>query len=254
MTLIAAQMYTLREYCKSALDIAKSCAKVKKMGYDGIQASGMAKIDPKEMKKILDGEGLLMAATHVGFDELAKEPERIIAEHALWNCNYTAIGGYAFAEWTRAAIDKFIGDYNAVAAKFAGSELKIGYHNHHHEFAQIDGLRPIDLFINNFDPEIWLEIDTHWVVRGGADPAVYIEKVAGRIPCVHFKDMSLKYEGREPQFCEIGDGNLNWPRIIQACRYAGVKWYIVERDSGEVNAFDSLERSAYNMREKLGLF
>lgn len=253
MALIAAQMYTLRDFCKTPADIAKSCAKVKKMGYDGIQISGMGKIEAAEMKKILDGEGLQCAATHVSLDEMEKETARVIEEHQLWNCKYTAIGGFFTETWNRSVIDNFIVKYNAIAKKFAGSGVSIGYHNHHHEFAPVDGQRPMDLLINNLDPEIWIEIDTHWVARGGSDPAAYIEKVAGRIPCVHFKDMTISFPERLPKMCEIGDGNLHWHRIVQACRYAGVIWYIVERDSGDLDPFDSLERSLFNMREKMGL-
>ncbi|NMA19535.1 MAG: sugar phosphate isomerase/epimerase [Lentisphaerae bacterium] len=253
MALIAAQMYTLRDFCKTPVDIAKSCAKVKKMGYDGIQISGMGKIEAAEMKKILDGEGLQCAATHVSLDEMEKETARVIEEHQLWNCKYTAIGGFFTETWNRSVIDNFIVKYNAIAKKFAGSGVSIGYHNHHHEFAPVDGQRPMDLLINNLDPEIWIEIDTHWVARGGSDPAAYIEKVAGRIPCVHFKDMTISFPERLPKMCEIGDGNLHWHRIVQACRYAGVRWYIVERDSGDLDPFDSLERSLFNMREKMGL-
>lgn len=253
MALIAAQMYTLRDACKTPAEIATACAKVKKMGYDGIQISGIGKIEAAEMKKILDGEGLQCAATHVGIDAMEKETARIIEEHQLWNCKYTAIGGFFTETWDRAVIDTFTVRYNAIAKKFAGSGVSIGYHNHHHEFSPVDGQRPMDLLINNLDPEIWIEIDTHWVARGGSDPAAYIEKVAGRIPCVHFKDMTISFPERLPKMCEIGDGNLNWPRIVQACRYAGVKWYIVERDNGDLDPFDSLERSLYNMREKMGL-
>lgn len=253
MALIAAQMYTLRDVCKTPAEIATACAKVKKMGYDGIQISGIGKIEAPEMKKILDGEGLQCAATHVGIDAMEKETARIIEEHQLWNCRYTAIGGFFTEAWDRSVIDAFTLRYNAIAKKFSGSGVSIGYHNHHHEFSPVDGQRPMDLLINNLDPEIWIEIDTHWVARGGSDPAAYIEKVAGRIPCVHFKDMTISFPERLPKMCEIGDGNLNWPRIVQACRYAGVKWYIVERDNGDLNPFDSLERSLYNMREKMGL-
>ena len=97
MERIAAQMYTLRDYCKTPADIAASCAKVKKMGYDGVQLSGMGPIDPQEMKKILDGEGLECCATHISADAMEKETERVIAEHQLWNCKYTAIGASASA-------------------------------------------------------------------------------------------------------------------------------------------------------------
>ena len=253
MALIAAQMYTLREFCKTPAEIADACAKVKKMGYDGIQMSGMGPIDPHEMRKILDGEGLVCCATHIPIDRMENETEAVVEEHNILGCKMTAIGGFFPKEaWTRKLWLDFIARYNAIAEKFKGTGLTIGYHNHSHEFAPAEGMRPIDMLINMLDPSIWMEIDTYWVAHGGGDPAAYIERVAGRLPGVHFKDLT-KEPDRTTKMCEIGDGNLNWPRIVQACRYAGTKWFIVERDRGDMDAFDSLARSIQNMREKMGL-
>ena len=47
---------------------------------------------------------------------------------------------------------------------------------------------------------------------------------------------------------EIGDGNLNWPRICTSVRNAGAEWVLVERDSGDLDPFDSLKRSVENIR------
>ncbi len=254
MALIAAQMYTLREFCKTPAEIAVDCARVKKMGYDGIQISGMGPIEPEEMKKILDGEGLQCAATHISLDEMEKNTEKVIETHQLWGCRLTAIGGFFPQEaWTRALWENFVARFNAVAKKFEGSGIRIGYHNHSHEFAMAEDIRPMDYLISRLDPEIWMEIDTHWVARGGSDPAAYIRKVAHRIPLVHFKDLLILRDRATYKMCEIGDGNLNWPAIIAACRYAGVRWYAVERDDGDMDPFDSLKRSIENMREKMGL-
>ncbi len=251
--LIGAQMYTLRDYCKTPSEIAKSCAAVKKMGYDGIQVSAFGPIEPEELKRILDGEGLACAATHISLDRMKNEPEKVIEEHRLWGCRYTAVGGFFPREaWTRELWENFVDTYNGVAARFAGSGISIGYHNHSHELAPADGVRPLDLLIKGLDPSVWFEIDTYWIQHGGGDPAAWIDKVAGRIPCVHFKDMTITPK-REHKMCEIGDGNLNWPRIIEACRAAGVEWYLVERDAGDLDPFESLRISIDNMRGKLGL-
>ncbi len=251
--LIGAQMYTVREFCKTPADIARSCAKVKAMGYDGIQVSAFGPIDPRELKRILDGEGLACAATHVSRDRMEKETERVIEEHQLWGCRYTAVGGFFPREaWTRALWEEFARDYNGVAAKFAGSGIRIGYHNHSHELSPVDGQLPLALLIEQCDPSIWFEIDTYWIQHGGGDPAAWIDRVSGRIPCVHFKDMTIT-PAREHKMCEIGAGNLNWPRIIQSCRDAGVEWCLVERDSGDLDPFESLKVSLENMRGKLGL-
>lgn len=251
--LIGAQLYTTREFCKTPADIAKTCARVKAMGYDGVQVSGIGAIEPAEMKKILDGEGLKCAATHISLERMENETAKVVEEHTLWGCKYTAIGGYfPKEEWTLALWQNFVKRFNAIALKFKGSGVSIGYHNHSHELSPAGGVRPQDLLIETLDPAVWIEIDTYWIAHGGADPAAYIDKVAGRIPCVHFKDMTITPK-REHKMTEIGDGNLNWPRIIQSCRKAGVQWYLVERDAGDLDPFDSLKRSVENMRGRLGL-
>lgn len=254
MALIAAQMYTLRDFCKDKEGFIDACKRVKKMGYDGVQLSGVIELDGKETKEILDGEGLVAVATHISIDAMENNTEAVIERHQGMNCKYAAIGGYfPKEEWTEQLWLNFIARYNAIAKKFEGSGIKIGYHNHSHEFALAGGRRPQDMLMAGLDPvNTWIEIDTYWVAHGGADPAEYIRRAAGRIPCVHFKDMMIT-PGREQNMTEIGDGNLNWPAIVEACRYAGVKWYIVERDRGLLDPFDSLERSVYNMREKMGL-
>jgi sugar phosphate isomerase/epimerase len=88
------------------------------------------------------------------------------------------------------------------------------------------------------------------VAHGGADPADWIERVSGRIPVVHFKDMTIDVD-RVQKICEVGAGNLNWPRIVDACRKAGVESYMIERDNGDLDPFDSLAISIANMREWL---
>jgi sugar phosphate isomerase/epimerase len=251
--LLGAQLYTVREACKTPADIARSCARIKAMGYDGVQASGIGTIEPAELQRILVGEGLACAATHSSLERLERETAKVIEEHRLWGCKYTAIGGFfPTEEWTLALWQGFVQRFNAVALTFKGSGLSIGYHNHSHELAPAGGIRPQDLLIQTLDPAVWIEIDTFWIAHGGGDPAAYIDKAAGRIPCVHFKDMTITPK-REQKMTEIGDGNLNWPRIIQSCRKAGVEWYLVERDSGDLDPFDSLKRSVENMRGPLGL-
>jgi len=257
MSLIAAQFYTLRNFCTTPQNIAIACKKVKAMGYDGIQASSMGPIAPKELKKILDGEGLVCAATHIPLDRMEKELDSVIEDHHTIGCKYMAIGGFfpgvSNDTWNTSTWLNFIDRFNAISLKCANNGITLGYHNHSHEFAPLqDGPCPMELLLSRLNTRIWMELDTYWVADGGADPAAYIERVAGRIPCVHFKDMTKTPE-RISKMCEIYDGNLNWHRIVQACRYAGVKWYIVERDDGDMEPFDSLKRSLENMREHLGL-
>jgi sugar phosphate isomerase/epimerase len=246
-SLIGAQLYTLRDYTKTSADIAKTLARVKKIGYDAVQVSGFGPIDPAELAKMLHNEGLTCAATHVPLARLKEQTQQVIEEHKLWDCRYTAIGGFFPKDPVAQDYLNFADDFNAVAKRFAGSGIEIGYHNHSHELAHFDGRSALSLLMERLDPSIWFEIDTYWIQHGGGDPAAWIRKVAGRIPCVHFKDMLIRPD-RTQYYAEVGAGNLNWPEILKACHEAGVKWYLVEQDDCYRDPFDSLETSLKNLK------
>ena len=53
---------------------------------------------------------------------------------------------------------------------------------------------------------------------------------------------------RTQAFAEVGEGNLNWPGIVQACRETRIEWVLVEQDDcygGD--PFDCLATSYQNL-------
>jgi sugar phosphate isomerase/epimerase len=186
----------------------------------------------------------------VPIDRLEKEPEKIIEEHQMWNCRLTAVGGFwaKDSQFTLQTWLDFANRYNTIAKKFQGSPLAVGYHNHSHELAHFDGQPALEILRQKLDKSIWFEIDTYWITHGGGDPAAWIEKCKGRIPAVHVKDMGIKSD-RTQFMAEVGEGNLNWPAIINACKSAGVQWYLVEQDICYRDPFESLKISLDNMKQ-----
>jgi sugar phosphate isomerase/epimerase len=170
----------------------------------------------------------------------------VVADHQLWNCPFTAVGGHFPAELSADDWDRFIAEFNTVARRFAEDGLRLGYHNHSHELARIGSQTVLDRLIERCDPSVWFELDTYWIAHGGGDPAAWIRRVAGRIPCVHLKDMVIHYP-REQRMAEVGEGNLNWPAILDACQEAGVQWYVVEQDTCYRDPFESLAISFENL-------
>jgi len=241
---LAVQLYTLRDFTKTPADIFSTLKKVKEMGYDAVQVSGTGPIKASELAKILGDTGLVCCATHTGFDRLHQKSQEVIDEHRLWGCEYVAIGGHFpdAQNFTVAGWNKFVSDFNQMASLFRGSGVHPGYHNHSHEFAKIDGTTPWKIFTDGLSADAWLEIDTYWVQHGGADPIQHIRAAKGKVPCVHLKDMGIKPD-RTHYMMEVGQGNLNWTGILQACQEAGVKWYIVEQDTCYRDPFESLKIS-----------
>src|ERR1700683_1283268 len=96
-SVIAAQLYTVREFLKTPADIAASLKKVKQAGYDAVQLSALGKIDTKELAAILSGEGLPCCATHQSLERFKNEPDEVIEEHRVLGCRYSAIGWFTAA-------------------------------------------------------------------------------------------------------------------------------------------------------------
>jgi sugar phosphate isomerase/epimerase len=247
-TSIGAQLYTLREHTKTPLDFAKTCARLRQMGYRAVQVSAVGPMETTELAKILNGEGLACAATHVGMD-MMRDTQKCVDYHAMLGCRYPAIGGFKAPINTSEAYIAFAREYSTIADQLAPHGLTIGYHNHSRELASVDDCsdRILDILIKSTSKAVWFEIDTYWIAHGGGDPAAWIRKVPGRLPCLHVKDMSVTVS-QEQKMSEVGSGNLNWPAILEASKAAGVEWYLVERDRGDLDPFDSLKISLENMQ------
>ena len=136
----------------------------------------------------------------------------------------------------------FAKEFNEISKRIFDQGLKFIYHDHKFEFEKFDGVTGMDLLLDNTDPETFgFELDTYWIQAGGANPVEWIKKVEGRMEVVHFKDMAVKNDRQV--YAEIGEGNLNWRAIIDACRETGVRWYAVEQDECLRDSFESLKMS-----------
>ncbi len=254
--MIAAQMYTLRDHCKTQEDLARACQKVADMGFKGIQGSAGAfgTISAADFKKILDDTGLTCVATHKSLDAL-RDTQAICDYHEGIGCSLTALGGFhgeGRDQWTA-----FARDFDQIAQACGERGLQVGYHNHSHEFAPF-GLAddpasirpdatPLQVMLDHA-PHVWFELDTYWVAMGGGDPAQWIRRCKGRAAAIHVKDMTVTPK-REHKMCEVGLGNLNWKAILEACEDAGVEHLIIERDAGDLDPFDSLRISRESLIE-----
>lgn len=244
--MIAAQLYTLREYLKTPDQIATTLRKVREIGYEAVQLSALGPIETQRLKEILDQNGLTVCATHFGWDRLQNDLQGVIDEHRTLGCRHVAIGGMPAAYRTADGYARFAREASSVARALNAAGLTFSYHNHSFELERFDGRTGLEILIEESDPGLFFEIDTYWIQHGGGDPAHWIRKVRGRIPLVYLKDMTVK--GGQVRMAEVGEGNLNWPAILEACREAGVEWYIIEQDTCDRDPFESLAISLKNVK------
>jgi sugar phosphate isomerase/epimerase len=245
---LAAQLYTLRDFTQTASDFASSMRKVRQMGYTAVQVSGIGPLAPAEVKAIVDDNGLTVCITHIGFERLTNDLPAVIAEHQLWRCKHVAVGSMpgSYRDDGEAGYRRFAQDAAAIGRRLREAGLTFSYHNHSFEFVRFGARTGLDVIYDESDPrDLQAEIDTYWVQHGGGDPAQWIRKLKGRMPVVHLKDMVV-LNGQQTM-AEVGEGNLNWPAILDACREAGVEWYAIEQDVCQRDPFESLAISYRNL-------
>jgi sugar phosphate isomerase/epimerase len=248
---LAAQLYTIRQFTQTTQGFAESMRKIRDIGYKAVQVSGIGAIPDAEVKRIVDENGLTICITHIGFDLLWNRTEEVIQQHHLWNCKHTAIGSMPMEYRSEEGYRRFADEASRVGEKLAKGGLTFSYHNHSFEFVRFNGRSGLEILFAESDPRyLQAELDTYWVQHGGADPADWIRRMKGRMPVVHLKDMAIAADGWNVQqlMAEIGEGNLNWPAILEACRDAGVEWYAVEQDICQRDPFESLEISYKNLK------
>jgi len=246
-SVIAAQLYTVREFTKTPPDIIETMKKVAAIGYEAVQLSAVGPMDPAELRKVCDGEGLKVCATHIGYQQMADDPQAVIDLHATYGCPYAGIGGLPGEYRNAEGFAKFAHEASETARKLAEGGLKFVYHNHNFELEKFGDRTGLQILYEDSDPDVFLsEIDTYWIQAGGGSPATWIRTLKGRAPCVHLKDMTM--QGRDQIMAEVGEGNLDWPAILDACREAGTEWYIVEQDTCQRDPFESLAISLRNLK------
>lgn len=248
--LLGAQLFTLRDEMKTPDAIEKGLHKVAAMGYRTVQVSGIGAIDPGRLRAICDREGLSIVITHTPQERLLHDIDAVIAEHKILGCGLIGIGSMPDAyRFSVEGCEQFIRDYTPVARKVADSGMRFMYHNHNFEFEKFGGRTLFDRLVEGFDPSVGFTLDTYWVQNAGGDPAALLERLAGRVPAVHLKDMV--YADRSVVMAPVGEGNMNWARITAACEKAGVQWALVEQDTCREDPFTCLEKSLRNL-QKLG--
>ena len=95
---------------------------------------------------------------------------------------------------------------------------------------------------------------------GGADILKFLDKLYGRIGCVHLKDykIGLPAEPGEkitlvPRYAPVGEGSLDMKAIVNKTASLGTKYYFVEQDDAckYPDPLDEVRRSIEYINKEL---
>src|SRR5271157_4957442 len=183
---IALQLYTMREPAKK--DLAGTLKKVREMGWEYVQWSGMPDLPANKIREALDAAGLKAIAAHISVEAFEKNFEESVQFWKSVGAADVATGSMMndckanLEGWLKGAKR-----LDALGAKLRDAGMRFSYHNHNFEFEKFPGESrcKLDILLQSTRPEnVKAEFDLAWVFIGGADPATYIRKYQGRSPVI----------------------------------------------------------------------
>lgn len=239
---VGLELYSVRAECSK--DFPGTLAAVARMGYKAVEFAGYWGRSAKEVRQMLDDNGLITSSTHTQYADL--QPEKLEAtlefNHVIGNriviCPWMT--AKSKQEWLAKA-----DEFNALADKLKPHGMRIGYHAHAHDFEKFDGETAWDLFFGNTRPDVIMQLDTSNCRQGGADPVEVLKKYPGRARSIHIKPF-----GNGPE-AVIGEDTINWPAVFDHCETTGrTEWYIVEHETSS-HPLETVQKT-YGVLQRLG--
>ncbi|MDD7739442.1 MAG: sugar phosphate isomerase/epimerase family protein [Fusicatenibacter sp.] len=210
------QLFSVRDFTEK--DLAYTLEQVAKIGYKYVEFAGFFGHEAKEVKAMLDANGLIVSGTHSSLEDLVNDFEGTVEyHHTIGNTNYILPG----APWkTAVELDDTIEKLNRFQPMLAAEGITLGYHNHNGEFLpNEDGLIPHAEMEKR--TSVQFEIDTYWAYVAGQDPVELITRLQERVKVIHLKDGLANGEG-----FALGEGTAPVAAVHERAKELGMRMVV----------------------------
>jgi sugar phosphate isomerase/epimerase len=185
----------------------------------------LMRIKPAKIHGMIRDAGLSCISSHFRFTELKEQLDDRIAfakELGLKQmiCATLEVRDDApMSAWLKA-----FDELNEIGARTHKAGLQLGFHNHHFEFREIDGVLVYDELMKRLDPGL-IKMQFQDAIPPQYDPVAILSKYPGRFISLHLSDWSA-----ERKMVSIGAGVIDWKKLFVAAKAGGIKNYFVEMD------------------------
>lgn len=265
---VGLQLYSVRDAIEK--DLYGTLKAVKAMGYDYVESAGAGFYGKtmEEAKAMLNEIGLTLVSAHTK-DASAEN----IAFLKGLGASFMVIPYQSVVSY-QTAWDETMAEFTEIGKNAAAAGLRLFYHNHDFEFQKIGDVTILDKMYNELPAEIIApQFDVCWVTYAGYDAAEYIRKYANKnLKIAHLKDFTCKgaakgavydliegggeksKEENDFRFRSVGDGVVDFDKVLAACEDAGIEYVIVEQDqSYEVSSLDAVAKSRKYLKDTYGI-
>lgn len=222
---VGLQLYSVRQQCEK--DLPGTLKEVAKIGYRHVEWAGYYKRSAKELRQMLDDNGLSTCGTHTPYDSVVGDALKATIEF-----NQILGNKFLIVPWmtgkTKADWEAKAKLFNEIVPQVKPLGMYVGYHAHAHDFEKLDGTSAWDIFFGGTVPDVVMQLDTSNCREGGADPLEVLKKYPGRAKSIH-----LKANGGGAE-AVLGEDKVAWKEVFAFCEGpGGTQVYVLEHESSK---------------------
>jgi sugar phosphate isomerase/epimerase len=228
---LSIQLYSLRHFG----DLDRQLDALAEIGFRQVETIGGHLADAAGTRAKLDARGMRAPTGHVALmdlrarlDWVADQARTVGIEHLFMPAVPSEEREQAASRWRATGAE-----LGLMAERLGAHGLALGYHNHHWELRPFpDGRLPLELLLEGAaGSPLTVEADLAWIVRGGGDPAQWLERLGDRLAAVHVKDLAPEGQNRdEDGWSDVGAGVMDWARLWPLSLGHGARWMVLEHD------------------------
>jgi sugar phosphate isomerase/epimerase len=193
----------------------------------------LAPMAPAAIRKTIADAGLRSEAAHFKFEEFDEDR---IGQSIAW-AQGVGLKRMTISDISRGTPitnrdgwKKVYERLNLLGVRLRREGLALGHHTEFDSFSKIDGTLLMDAMLAAVEPaNCQYQFDMATAISRGLDAAEYLPKHAGRFFSLHLRDGKKPAEaGSYVNALPLGQGEVNWRRVLAAAQKSGVHDYVVE--------------------------
>jgi sugar phosphate isomerase/epimerase len=223
--------------------VAQTLDTIKSFGITELEGNAPGNMSNEEFKKLADARGLKIPSTGCGYDDLTKDPMKIVKQAKTLGATFVMCAWipHERGHFTLENAKKAVADFNSGGKIFKENGITFCYHTHGFEFQPYEDGTLLDYIIKNTNPDyVSFEMDVLWTHFGGGDPVALLKKYGNRFKLLHMKDLKkgtpkdLTGGTDTNNDVTLGTGEIDIPGIVREANKIGIKHFFIEDESSRV--------------------
>ena len=250
---IGVQLYTVRKEAEA--NLPQVLKQLRAIGYDKVETYWNVYSHPaRDLRKMITDAGLTVPSGHFDYDGLSDKfgyAKELGVQFMV--CPMLPKSMWGSLDAFRRAADQF----NRWGERARAMSMRFAFHNHNYEFRRFGQTTGFEALIEQTDPKlVFFEMDCYWITQAGEDPVAMLRKLGNRIRMLHIKDRKPGFPSSQElndtagHFTEVGNGSIQWKKVLGAAHDSRIEHMFVEQDESERPPMESL-RISYGNLEKL---